>query len=358
MKWKLSKFRAGDTVEVRSREEILATLDADGCFEGMPFMPEMLAFCGQRHRVAAVAHKTCETAKQTWQGRKLPATVHLEGLRCDGSAHGGCQAECNLYWKDAWLKPANHAVRSAPAKSGGGCTAERLYQCTLLDQAAPGEPSAYACQATKVYEATAPLARWNVWQYVRDVWTGNHSLLYAIGVVWLAILEKHHVRTPFGYRLVLRHLHWVHRRVTGRPRVEIVPAIAAGERTPSATLDLRPGEYVRVKAAADIVKTLGPHNRNRGLSFDLEMAAYCGRVLRVKKIVTEILDEQTGQMMRMKHPCIMLEGAYCGGEHSQCRLLCPRAIPPYWREIWLERVEIPALVQSESEDAVCASAGK
>ena len=106
MTWRLSRFRAGDMVEVRSREEILSTLDPSGCIEGMPFMPEMLPFCGRRIRVRAVAHKTCETARRTWEGRRLNETVHLERASCDGSAHGGCQAECALFWKDAWLKPA------------------------------------------------------------------------------------------------------------------------------------------------------------------------------------------------------------------------------------------------------------
>jgi hypothetical protein len=30
--------------------------------------------------------------------------VHLTGVRCDGQAHGGCQAGCLIYWKEAWLK--------------------------------------------------------------------------------------------------------------------------------------------------------------------------------------------------------------------------------------------------------------
>jgi len=31
-------------------------------------------------------------------------TVHLEGLRCDGEYHDGCDALCLLYWKEAWLR--------------------------------------------------------------------------------------------------------------------------------------------------------------------------------------------------------------------------------------------------------------
>ena len=44
MAWKLSRYRTGDLVEVRSKEEILATLDQHGSVDGMPFMPEILQY--------------------------------------------------------------------------------------------------------------------------------------------------------------------------------------------------------------------------------------------------------------------------------------------------------------------------
>jgi hypothetical protein len=40
-------------------------------------------------------------------------------------------------------------------------------------------------------------------------------------------------------------------------------------------------------------------------------------------------------MLTMKSPCVVLEGIVCEGAYN---VSCPRAIPPYWREIWLERV--------------------
>ena len=77
------------------RRGILRTLDADGKLDGLPFMPEMLSFCGQRYRVRARAHKACDTID--WQQfRRMESAVHLEELRCDGSSHGGCQAGCLL----------------------------------------------------------------------------------------------------------------------------------------------------------------------------------------------------------------------------------------------------------------------
>ena len=64
-------------MEVRSKEEILRTLDG-GALDGLPFMPQMFDYCGQRFRVFRRAHKTCDTVNKTG-GRRMEATVHLEG---------------------------------------------------------------------------------------------------------------------------------------------------------------------------------------------------------------------------------------------------------------------------------------
>src|SRR4051812_36337111 len=84
---------AGELIEVLSKEEVLATLDENGRHENVPFMPEMFRYCGQRLRVYKRAHKTCDFVTNTGI-RSLPDTVHLQGSRCDGSGHGGCQAQC------------------------------------------------------------------------------------------------------------------------------------------------------------------------------------------------------------------------------------------------------------------------
>src|SRR5690242_15620634 len=96
-------LRRGDWVEVKTAEEILSTLDDQGCQDKLPFMPEMLQYCGKRFRVYKSAHKACDTLKLT-KNRRMSDAVHLEGLRCDGRAHGGCEAKCLLFWKNSWLK--------------------------------------------------------------------------------------------------------------------------------------------------------------------------------------------------------------------------------------------------------------
>jgi hypothetical protein len=345
MTWSLSQFRAGDLVEIRSRDEILATLDQDGSFEGMPFMPEMLQFCGKQFRVGAVAHKTCDTVRRTG-GRRLQHTVHLDGVRCTGSAHGGCQATCNLFWKDAWLRPMAEATLSKESTTHGakllaeGCSENRLVANTRLYSDSESGETRYSCQATKLYEATEPLAWWDVRQYVYDVATGNHSATAVLRVLWLASLRWLVAHATFGYRLVNCCSDWMHVQLTGRPGPSVHGKIERGEPTPIGRLGLKPGEYVKIKSKNLIEQTLGENGRNRGLTFDSEeMAPYCDRVFKVQSSVNKIIDEKTGQMLQMKHPCIILEGVVCNAEYARLRLNCPRAIYSYWREIWLERVD-------------------
>jgi hypothetical protein len=369
MFWKVSRFRAGDLVEVCSKEEILATLDERGCVDGLPFMPEMLQYCGQRFRVRAVAHKTCETAKQTWQGRRLRSTVHLENLCCDGSAHGGCEAACTLFWKDAWLKPVGangeEAASSNVKRHGDArtCSEEQLIASTQLSSAG-GEPR-YACQATMIYDATEPLAWWDVRQYVLDIVTGNCSSSRVLIVLWLASLRN--VGRVSRHVPILRSVYaafdeWMHKRLTGRGVPSLFKTTQPCVKTPTGRLDLEPGELVRIKSKAEIEATLDAKGLNRGLSFDPEeMAPYCGRVVRVRASVTKIIDEMTGEMRHMKQPCITLEGVVCQSSYARCRLNCPRAIPSYWRELWLERVEVnqpqgvPATEHQAAELAASAS---
>ena len=116
-------FRAGDRVIVRSPEEILSTLDAEGTLDGMPFMPEMLEWCGKSFRVDRRAEKTCVDAPPSEHpNRRFAAndTVFLDELRCDGSSHDGCKQGCKIFWKEAWLRSDDSVDASTRALSRTG----------------------------------------------------------------------------------------------------------------------------------------------------------------------------------------------------------------------------------------------
>jgi len=341
----MKQLSAGDMVEVRSKEDILKTLGKDGKLEGLPFMPEMFAFCGKRFRVSKRAHKTCDTVND-YKGRKMKDCVHLEDLRCDGSGHGGCQAGCLLFWKLAWVKPVDRNAEPMPAS--GGCTEADVVAATQTGIAPNGGGPVYACQATLLPAATEPLPWWSPGQYIEDITSGNVGLWrWSKGMFYMSYNGL--ATAGIGLGRILKPLYDKTAKIRGGyPYPRRKGLVPYGERTPAGELGLKPGDWVRVKSYHEILKTLDVSNKNRGLYFDAEMVPYCGRTYRVLKCVTKIVHEKNGTMSEFKNPCIILEGGVCGGNYSECRLFCPRAIYAYWREIWLERVPAPAGCESDS----------
>jgi len=342
------KFRAGDWVEVRSKEEILRTLNKDGSLDRLPFMPQMFQYCGQRFRVYKRAHKTCDTISKTG-GRRLASAVHLD-LRCDGKAYGGCQASCLLFWKEAWLKPCSETQQIGPASSGEesrvnaesnlpakGCSEDDVWRATRVADHANGE-TRYVCQATQLLCFTTPLSRWNMRQYFEDYTSGNATITRMLRTLFDRCLS------PFNWRFpAFRKLHdWLKASFGGVPFPHRIGTVRDGEPTPTLTLDLQPGELVQVKSYSEILATLDRSNKNRGLYFDKELVPFCGGTYRVRTRVDDFIDERSGRLRKIKTPAVILENVWCQSCYSDRRLLCPRSIYPWWREIWLERVSDPS----------------
>jgi len=334
-------FSIGEVVEVKSEQEILATLDERGELDGLPFMPEMLKFCGQRYTVYRRAHRLCDPATQTGFHR-MENAVHLESLRCDGEGHGGCQAKCLLYWKEAWLRPVDD---HASEVRGSGTPHERVQgdhafsigmRQQLLDAtrtdggiASAGEES-YACQATELMRAAPTrLPWWDIRHYVRDVRSGDAKALPMLRGIFIMLFNKFQRANQKFFPWIL----FIRGGAT-------YPFIAGTQsKTPAQRLGLKPGDRVRIKSKEEIVATLDSNARNRGLSFDGEMLAYCGTETRVLSQVNRIISEKTGRMLRLPNDCVILDGVICKGTYNH---FCPRNIYPYWREIWLERLEPPS----------------
>jgi hypothetical protein len=350
-----TNLTVGDWVEVRTKEEILRTLDHNGQLDGMPFMPEMFQFCGKRFQVYKSAHKTCDP---DYRSRRIYRAVHLE-TRCDGQAHGGCQAGCLLFWKEAWLKPIRRdnpydatIIIEIPFKDRGNhsiseCTESAVWNGVGAQTSdAPVEDPTYICQATQVqYEE--PLKWWDIRQYVEDYLSGNvspwrlfsgfiYSIYYNLSQAGIGVGPAmrwfYNVACPLW-----RGSKWP--RKTG-----IIPE---GQPTPTVTLNLQPGELVRVKSHEEILRTVSTGSRNRGLWWDAELVPYCGRTYRVAKRIHDVIDEKSGKMVHMKSPSILLDSVVCQARYSPCRMFCPRSTYAYWREVWLERVES----RSSSEEA-------
>ncbi|HEY6770489.1 MAG TPA: hypothetical protein VI386_37575 [Candidatus Sulfotelmatobacter sp.] len=346
-------LKAGELVEVRSREEILATLDERGRLDNLPFMPEMLQYCGQRLRVFKRADKTCEYTRG-WSIRRMTKSVHLEGSRCDGSGHDGCQASCLMFWKEAWLKRVDKNVvsdaslRDLSSKPVPGDSLITVQDLLAVTRASTDRDTVYTCQATVVPEFTSYMSFWDPRQYIRDLRSGNLESGLAGDLRGHRILEFLLNLSRMLQAAIIGFFNQVQSRRQGKhyPFIE-----GSAAKTPLEFLDLQPGELVEVKSREEIVATLDKDQKNRGLWFDSEMLPYCGGIYRVLRRVHTIIDEKTGKLIVMKNPCIMLEGVVCKSDYHR---LCPRAIYPYWRENWLRRANQAApKLKSEQFAATC-----
>ena len=315
-------LRPGDVVVVRSPAEILATLDASAAIDHMPFMPEMTRFAGQRFTVSRRVDKICDTIAYTGS-RRLTDTVYLEDLRCDGSAHGGCQAGCKLYWKEAWLRRVD-----ADGATGGATGHEPAKQEDELDRVATAgartvreldgvSTEVWRCKATDALQASVHLRGFDVRQYWRELTNGNYHPIEFIRILIGGFIIELGVRLRLIKRLPLSG-----------------PGTRGTRQSP-----IQAGELVSVRRPREIAQTLDSIGLDRGLSFDREMLPFCGKTLRVKDRVQHIVDDKSGRMLTIKKDCLILDGAVCSGTKSLGCLFCPREIYAYWRESWVERVD-------------------
>ena len=291
----------GVQVRVKSAAEILATLDSRGALDGLPFMPEMLAFCGRTLTVHRRAEMTCVEGQGL---RSMRDTVLLEAARCDGAAHDGCQRGCLMFWKEAWLAPADGPDAPLPKADAS----EMIAALPVKDG------DRYLCQSTALGAATGALSKWNFGHLFGDVRRGELSPAGLIAFV---------ARVPVN-RV---------RRLAGLPELDVLKGVAT--RPSRGDLGLRAGEWVRVKPVEALRQFITPESRNAGMTFEPEMTRFAGALHQVDFPVERIIHEETGRMVTLRQT-VALKGVTCEG---RCTRNCPRANPLYWRESWLERAE-------------------
>lgn len=306
---------AGNWVVVRSACEILSTLDENGTLDGFPFMPEMVDWCGKSFRVQRRVDKTCI---ENYPLRRFPAddVVVLDGPRCDGSSHDGCKHACRIYWKHSWLRPADMGNVEIE-RVDGDLDKLRVRLKVKKDE------HRYFCQSTELLKSTEdfPLGvkHQRVRIALREIRNGDIGILQALRLATLFLRQK-----------ILRKLgcdDWLN---------------GPHKRTPPQSLNLQPGELVRVKSQAQIVETLDQRRSNRGMGICYEMMQCCGREAEVRYRVDRLINETTGAMRDISDT-VALKIRGCGSLGEECLCYnepgdCPRGELMYWREIWLERV--------------------
>lgn len=287
-------------MRVRRPADILKTLDTDGKLDGLPFMPEMVKYCGTCIRVHRRAERTCVVGDGF---RSMHNAVFLQEARCDGSAHDGCDRGCLLFWKLDWLEPA----AKAPAAPDAG-SAQDDAAALALRQLPTRAGARYLCQSTELKTATAPLHRWDIRPLLRDMLARELPVSDFIRIVAGALWR----RAGAGRR----------QPPTGSPG-----------RKSRGDLDLQRGEWVALKPIGELREHLDEKGGNCGLGFPPTMVHAIGQRYRVARPVRRIILEQTGTMVELGNT-VALEGLLCEGTEVAN---CPRAEYLYCRESWLRR---------------------
>jgi hypothetical protein len=311
----------GTWVEVLPAAEILRTLDEDQSLDGLPFMPEMLPHCGRRYRVSLRADRTCINPPEI-PFRRLHDSVVLDGLRCDGSFHGGCQLGCMFLWKEAWLRKVPSGRPAQPAVEAEDTPALRSTTTSDLER--------FFCQATELPRATEPGDPiWKPGQYLRFLRVRTLTLPELLAM--------------FG-RPLLRRAGWL--------AGSLIPRRAARPTTIETCLGLEPGEWVEVRSRDEILQTLDERGRHKGLAFSTDMYRQSGRRMQVLKRIERVIVEETGRLNPV-HDTVILEGSICDRYRG-----CARGMPILWREAWLKRVDHrPLAAALESTEAPSVQQG-
>ena len=174
----------------------------------------------------------------------------------------GCQASCLIFWKVAWLKPASEKndVAVSPSKekfpyktgldNAFSCTDADVWKGTCnVDPGATSEPR-YICQATQLPYFTTSLRWWDIRQYWEDYSSGNVTLGalcrgFVYGVFWMLS------NAGIGLGRPLRWFYDVFEGLWG-PYPRRPGEIMSGQPTPTCSLNLQAGDFVRVKSYREI----------------------------------------------------------------------------------------------------------
>jgi hypothetical protein len=95
-------LKKGEKVRVKSRADIVATLDAFGRNRGLDSSPELWEFCGREMCVLECVDRII--LEQTGKMRAINDTIILEGSACGGMCRRGCARGTYPLWREAWVE--------------------------------------------------------------------------------------------------------------------------------------------------------------------------------------------------------------------------------------------------------------
>jgi hypothetical protein len=99
----INSLKKDDLVRVRTKDEIVSTLDPFNELKGCAFLDEMHQYCGTEQRVFKAMERFMD--ERDYKVKKTRGLVLLENNFCTGTpVFGKCDRSCFLFWREEWLK--------------------------------------------------------------------------------------------------------------------------------------------------------------------------------------------------------------------------------------------------------------
>jgi hypothetical protein len=109
-------LQPGELVQVKSREEITATLSPEGRNKGLWFDREMLQYCGGTYRVRQRVNRIIDEYRGGRMVVMKNPCITLDDVVCTGQysyRRWFCPRSITLYWREAWLRRVEAAKSSS-----------------------------------------------------------------------------------------------------------------------------------------------------------------------------------------------------------------------------------------------------
>lgn len=102
-------LQRGDSVRVRSKEDIEATLNKWNQLKGCAFMEEMWPYCGTVQKVHGRVVKFLD--ERDYLLKKCRGIILLENVFCEGTKDfGACDRSCFFFWREEWLEKVDEEL--------------------------------------------------------------------------------------------------------------------------------------------------------------------------------------------------------------------------------------------------------
>jgi len=284
---KQPRFREGESVIVRSREEIMMGLDTRGRRDNCLMTAQMWECCGRQVKVLKVVRHLFDEHKGKLYRSNVPLYI-LDKTICHGRTDifpKHCDRNCYLLWHEDWLDTTKGEKGVLYAENVIQ-TDKRLTACQLMD-------------------------------------------LHELGTI-------SRVDDNLGFvRIVLKKI----RNIVHTTKAKLIRSPAESLRHPGVgESDVVPGDRVIVRSKKEIQSMLDKEEKLDGCRFMRGMYKHCGKTYRVLNNVDSIFDEARKKMVRERQ-LVILDGATCSGVQRLFVNTCDRNCFFFWHKAWLQKVD-------------------